>query len=444
MLREPLANLDGQTVIDRIGVALERFDARKTRNRTRLSNLVVRKRLRGGGKANHRRRLRPLEIGIHGARQMCSLDPQIADLDGHGGLDLIFEAQVRLLHVRFMIVRLEYKNGRNASSHASGGSAAGSCDGSSALCVGILREIENGIARFKGQRLNVQSVDGKRRANRNRWRAPEEDAIAGTHHESPAEGSPGDADPWTEIGVIIVNSIRENSRGGKACAGVQHRWLSDQVKVISQTEVERDVVAHAPFVLRKCRILLQIRFCRRAGCVWTAEGLCERVGCVRSRKARRATSVQIAAETLQAVENVRAGKIAREKVRDTVNEDVYPGLDRVAAPDKRDGIAKLTAANVGEAGTEKVSADNEIGDSALTDGGLRIDAVRLARLVVPRIPAAGDVHDIGRNCRGERPGQGIRGHIGGAGVLKAILSPAILEPGAHETLDIVSNAHQLA
>src|SRR5260370_13053156 len=141
MLREPLANLEGQRVIDRIRVAFERFDARKTRNRTKLSNLVVGKRLRGAGKANHRRRLRPLEIGIHGARQMRSLDPQIVDLNGHRGLDLIFEAQVRLLNIWFMIVRLEYKNGRKASSHATGGSAARSHYRSPPLRFGIFSEI---------------------------------------------------------------------------------------------------------------------------------------------------------------------------------------------------------------------------------------------------------------------------------------------------------------
>jgi len=56
----------------------------------------------------------PMLIDIEGAGEMRAFDPQIVDLNGHGGLDQVFEAQVGLLHVGLVIVGLEDINGGSA------------------------------------------------------------------------------------------------------------------------------------------------------------------------------------------------------------------------------------------------------------------------------------------------------------------------------------------
>ena len=112
------------------------------------------------------------------------------------------------------------------------------------------------------------------------------------------------------------------------------------------------------------------------------EGLGKTIRSVGAGEASRAAAVQIAAESLEAIENVSAREIAREEVGDLVYENIQASFDGVAPADKRDCIANLAAVNVGEPRAEEIPADNEIRDPTLTDGGFRIDAVSQAGLVV--------------------------------------------------------------
>src|SRR5713101_1891281 len=121
ILRESLVELEGQSVVDGIGAALEFRDARKAWDRTNGIEHVDCESLRSSHKANGSRSLRALQIYVTGARQMCSLDPEVVDLDGHGGLNLILQSQVGLLHIGLVIVRLENKDRGNASCHPRGG-----------------------------------------------------------------------------------------------------------------------------------------------------------------------------------------------------------------------------------------------------------------------------------------------------------------------------------
>src|SRR2546425_1238024 len=57
----------------------------------------------------------------------------IVNLDGHAGLNLVFEAQVGLLHVGFVIIGLENEDGRSACSAADRRCTAGRCDRRTAL-----------------------------------------------------------------------------------------------------------------------------------------------------------------------------------------------------------------------------------------------------------------------------------------------------------------------
>ena len=66
----------------------------------------------------------------------------------------------------------------------------------------------------------------------------------------------------------------------------------------------------------------------------------------------------------------------------------------MATVDEREGIADFAAANVGEARTKEIASDNEIGEAALANGGLRINAVGQAGLVVARIAGAGNVDTL--------------------------------------------------
>lgn len=52
--------------------------------------------------------------------------------------------------------------------------------------------------------------------------------------------------------------------------------------------------------------------------------------------------------------------------------------------------------DVGETGAEEIPTDDEIRDASLANGGLRIDAVGLARFVIARVASAGDVQKMGR------------------------------------------------
>ena len=125
------------------------------------------------------------------------------------------------------------------------------------------------------------------------------------------------------------------------------------------------------------------------------EGLGKTIRSVGAGEASRAAAVQIAAESLEAIENVSAREIAREEVGDLVYENIHAGLDGVAAVGERERIADFAAVNVGEARAKEVAPNNEIGDATLANSSLGVDAVGQAGLVVARIRGAGNVNHRG-------------------------------------------------
>src|SRR5205085_3477184 len=139
ILRKALVRLNREAVINGVGVAFQCRDARKTSDRPRLRNAVHREGLRWSDKSNDRWGLGPLEVDIARAREMRALHPEIVHLERHRRLDLVFQAQVALLHVRFMIVRLENENRWNPRRTACWRSAIRARDRRAALGVWILR-----------------------------------------------------------------------------------------------------------------------------------------------------------------------------------------------------------------------------------------------------------------------------------------------------------------
>src|SRR6266436_6516117 len=142
--REALVQLDGQAIVDGIGAALEFLNARKTGDGARLSDAVHRSRLSGSHESDGYGSFWTLEINVAGAREMRALDPKIVNLDGHAGLNLVFEAQVGLLHVGLAIIGLEGINGGSTRGATDRRGTARSCDGSAALRGGILRDVGAG------------------------------------------------------------------------------------------------------------------------------------------------------------------------------------------------------------------------------------------------------------------------------------------------------------
>ena len=62
---------------------------------------------------------------------------------------------------------------------------------------------------------------------------------------------------------------------------------------------------------------------------------------------------------------------------------------------KREGVAGFAAMNVGEARAKEIPSDNEVEIAVCKNGGLRIDAVGQAGLIVARIGGADDVNHTG-------------------------------------------------
>src|SRR5437588_10451881 len=75
------------------------------------------------------------------ARQVRSFNPEVVDLNGQCGLDLIFETQVGLLHIGLVIIGLEDKDRWSACGATDWGGTAWSRNGSAALRGGILRDV---------------------------------------------------------------------------------------------------------------------------------------------------------------------------------------------------------------------------------------------------------------------------------------------------------------
>src|SRR5207247_9491212 len=139
------------------------------------------------------------------------------------------------------------------------GGLARSRDGSPALGGRILRD----VCAVEVESLNVEGVVRERSANGDRGSETVENTVAGANDQLPAERSPGNTEPGTEVSLVVVNPIGEDSCSGKAGAGIEHGRLGDQVELISEAEVQSEVIPYAPFVLGEGRLFLEIG--RRAG-----------------------------------------------------------------------------------------------------------------------------------------------------------------------------------
>src|SRR6266851_4234755 len=391
ILGEALGQLHSQAVVDGIGAALEFLNARKACNGARQSDLIHSGSLSRPHKSDGCRRFRTLQIDIARTRQVRSFNPEVVDLNRQSGLDLIFEAQVGLLHVGLVIIGLEDINGWSACGATDRRGTAWSCDRSAALSGGILRDVCAG----KVESLHIQCVVGESGADGDGRSATIENTVACTNDQLLAERRPCNTEPGTEVGMIVVNVVGEETRSREAGTGVEHGRLGDQVEVVSEAEVQSEVIPHAPFILGEGRIFLKIGIRGGPRGAGASEGLRKRVRSVRTCKACTAAAVQVAAESLQAVENVRAREVAREEISDLVHENIQTRLDGVTTIAEREGIADFATMNVGEARAKEIASDNEIGNAALANGGLRIDAVSQAGLVVARIRGPGNVDDTG-------------------------------------------------
>src|SRR2546421_3445830 len=229
ILGEALVQLHSQAVIDGISAALEFLNARKASNGARQRDLIHRGSLSRPHKSDGYRRFGTLEIDVEGAREMRAFDPQIVNLNGHAGLNLILEAKVRLLHIRLVIIGLEDINGRSACGATNRRGTAWSCDGSAALRGGILRDVCAG----KAEGLYAQSVVGEGGTDGDRGSTSVENTVAGPNDQLLAKRRPGNAEPGAEISVIVVNPVGEDPRSGEAGTGIEHGWLGDQVEVVS-------------------------------------------------------------------------------------------------------------------------------------------------------------------------------------------------------------------
>src|SRR6266850_2543518 len=221
-----LVYLDGQAVIDGIGTALEFLNARKASNGSwRLSDVVHCGSLSRSHKSDGYGRFGPLEINVAGAREMCALHPQIVNLNRHAGLNLVFEAQVGLLHVGLVIIGLENEDGRSACGATNRPGTARRCDWRAALSGGIFRDV---CAR-KVEGLHVQGIVREGRADGDGGSPAVENSVARTNDQLLAERRPSNAESGTEVSMIVVNPVGEDSRSGEAGTGVEHRRLRDLV-----------------------------------------------------------------------------------------------------------------------------------------------------------------------------------------------------------------------
>src|SRR2546429_4136103 len=89
-----LIHLDGQAVIDRVGTALEFFNAREACDRARLGDLIHGSDLRRAYKADGCRGFGSLLVDVHRASEMRALHPEIVHLYGHCGSTKIGRAHV--------------------------------------------------------------------------------------------------------------------------------------------------------------------------------------------------------------------------------------------------------------------------------------------------------------------------------------------------------------
>src|SRR5437588_1233262 len=203
IVRKALVHLNDEAVVDGIGAALEFRYTRKTCKRTRLRNLIHGSGLCRISESDHGRCFRALQVDVEGAGEMGSFDPEIIQLNGHGWLDLVFQAKVGLLHVGLTIIRLEDEDGWNAGSAAGWRGTGGHGDGGAALGIGILRNVR---AR-ESQSLDVHGIVGEGGANGNGGSAAKENAVARAENKLVADGHPCKAKAWAEISMIAIDLV---------------------------------------------------------------------------------------------------------------------------------------------------------------------------------------------------------------------------------------------
>jgi len=87
--------------------------------------------------------------------------------------------------------------------------------------------------------------------------------------------------------MIVVNLVGEDPRSSQAGAGVEDGRLGDHVEIVSQAEIQSEVVPHTPFILGEGRIFLKIGIGSGSGSARASERLHEGIRRNRGRSARR-------------------------------------------------------------------------------------------------------------------------------------------------------------
>src|SRR5260370_41930926 len=118
--------------------------------------------------------------------------------------DLIFHAEVVVLHIRLHVVLVENVNRRGGERGAGWDRTYGVCHRSAAGDVGMRGRKRRGYRGVKGQRLHVDSVIGIGRAVHDGWRRAVENAVAATDDELRIrKWLPGKAKARGEVVVIV-------------------------------------------------------------------------------------------------------------------------------------------------------------------------------------------------------------------------------------------------
>src|SRR5262249_46997286 len=136
--------------------------------------------------------------------------------------------------------------------------------------------------------------------------------------------------------------------------GVLHGRLRDQLHVISNPEVQREMACHSPVILSKHRVLPQVRVCCGARGARARIGFKERVSRGGNGKAEKAFS-----KIIETGKGIGAREISREEIEYAVAENVAAKFESVAAVDPRQGVTVLLAMDGGFSRTERVPADKQ-------------------------------------------------------------------------------------
>ena len=144
-----------------------------------------------------------------------------------------------------MITGLEDINGRGTCGATDRRGTTWSCAWSAAFRGGILRHVCAG----KVESLHIQCVVRESGADGDRRSATVENTVSCTNDQLLAERRPGNSEPGTKVGMIVVNPVGEDSRSGEAGAGVELGRLGDQVEIVSEAEIQSEVTSYAPLIL---------------------------------------------------------------------------------------------------------------------------------------------------------------------------------------------------